>query len=128
MAGLREPLFPLRPRRERAVLDGFISNLAADRFPLEQLASPRWSSAPETIRWRRIGSDTERVTISKISFKPTSRRSSHAPAGQDRTRMCLTRGRVTCGQQTIRPGGTGFRHPQSLRMWPNLSIAAMRSV
>ena len=50
MAGLREPLFPLRPRRERAVLDGFISNLAADRFPLEQLASPRWSSAPETIR------------------------------------------------------------------------------
>jgi hypothetical protein len=29
MAGLREPLFPLRPRREGAVLDGFISNLAA---------------------------------------------------------------------------------------------------
>jgi pimeloyl-ACP methyl ester carboxylesterase len=40
MAGLREPLFPLRPRREGAVLDGFISNLAADRFPMEQLAVP----------------------------------------------------------------------------------------
>ncbi len=26
--------------------------------------------------------------------------------------MCLTRGRVTSGQQSIRPGGTGFRHPQ----------------
>ena len=26
--------------------------------------------------------------------------------------MCLTRGRVTSGQESIRPGGTGFRHPQ----------------
>ena len=54
------------------------------------------------------------VTIKKISFKPANRRSSHPPAGQDRTRMCLTRGRVTSGQQSIRPGGTDFRHPQAL--------------
>lgn len=40
MAGLREPLFPFKPRREGAVFDGFVSNLAADRFPLEQLAVP----------------------------------------------------------------------------------------
>jgi pimeloyl-ACP methyl ester carboxylesterase len=40
MAGLRDLLFPLRPRREGAVLDGFVSNPAANRFPLEQLAVP----------------------------------------------------------------------------------------
>jgi pimeloyl-ACP methyl ester carboxylesterase len=40
MAGLRELLFPFRPRREGAVFDGFVSNLAADRFPLEQLVVP----------------------------------------------------------------------------------------
>jgi hypothetical protein len=33
-------LFPLKPRREGAVFDGFVSNLAADRFPLEQLTVP----------------------------------------------------------------------------------------
>lgn len=33
-------LFPLKPRREGAVLDGFVSNLAADRFPLGEIAVP----------------------------------------------------------------------------------------
>lgn len=33
-------LFPLKPRREGAIFDGFTSNLAADRFPLEQLTVP----------------------------------------------------------------------------------------
>ncbi len=33
-------LFPLKPRREGAVFDGFVSNLAADRFPFEQLTIP----------------------------------------------------------------------------------------
>jgi pimeloyl-ACP methyl ester carboxylesterase len=33
-------LFPLKPRREGAVFDGFISNLAADRFPFEEIAVP----------------------------------------------------------------------------------------
>src|ERR1017187_5656694 len=51
------------------------------------------------------------VTIKKISFKPTNRRSSHPPAGQDRTRMCLTRGRVTSGQQSIRPRWHRFSAP-----------------
>jgi pimeloyl-ACP methyl ester carboxylesterase len=40
MAGVRELLFPFRPRRNGAVFDGFVSNPAADRFPLEQLAVP----------------------------------------------------------------------------------------
>jgi pimeloyl-ACP methyl ester carboxylesterase len=33
-------LFPLKPRREGAVFDGFVSNLAADRFPFEEIAVP----------------------------------------------------------------------------------------
>jgi pimeloyl-ACP methyl ester carboxylesterase len=33
-------VFPLKPRREGAVLDGFVSNLVAGRFPLEQLTVP----------------------------------------------------------------------------------------
>jgi pimeloyl-ACP methyl ester carboxylesterase len=40
MAGLRDLLFPFKPRREGAVFDGLVSNPAADRFPLEQLAVP----------------------------------------------------------------------------------------
>jgi pimeloyl-ACP methyl ester carboxylesterase len=40
MAAIRELLFPLKPRRDGAVFDGFVSALAADRFPLEQLTVP----------------------------------------------------------------------------------------
>jgi pimeloyl-ACP methyl ester carboxylesterase len=40
IAASRDLLFPLKPRREGAVFDGFVSNLAADRFPLEQLTVP----------------------------------------------------------------------------------------
>jgi pimeloyl-ACP methyl ester carboxylesterase len=32
--------FPLTPRKAGAVFDGFVSNLVADRFPLEQLTVP----------------------------------------------------------------------------------------
>jgi pimeloyl-ACP methyl ester carboxylesterase len=32
--------FPFKPRRDGAVFDGFVSNLAADRFPLEELTVP----------------------------------------------------------------------------------------
>jgi hypothetical protein len=32
--------------------------------------------------------------------------------GQDRPGTCRTRGRAASGQRSIRPGGTGFRHPQ----------------
>lgn len=35
MAAIRKLLFPFRPRRDGAVFDGFVSNLAADRFPLD---------------------------------------------------------------------------------------------
>ena len=37
---MAEFLFPLKPRREGAVFDGFVSNLAADRFPQEEIAVP----------------------------------------------------------------------------------------
>jgi pimeloyl-ACP methyl ester carboxylesterase len=37
---MADMLFPLKPRREGAVFDGFVSNLAADRFPLEEIAVP----------------------------------------------------------------------------------------
>lgn len=40
MAASRELLFPLKPRRDGAVFDGFVSNLVADRFPFEQLTVP----------------------------------------------------------------------------------------
>jgi pimeloyl-ACP methyl ester carboxylesterase len=40
LKGIRELLFPLKPRRNGAVFDGFVSNLAADRFPLEELKVP----------------------------------------------------------------------------------------
>ena len=54
MAGLRELLLPLKPRREGAVFDGFVSNLAADRIPLDHLAVPTLVSAQGMIRWHRI--------------------------------------------------------------------------
>jgi hypothetical protein len=40
LTSIRELLFPLKPRCNGAVFDGFVSNLAADRFPLEQLKIP----------------------------------------------------------------------------------------
>ena len=40
MAQMRKLLFPFKPRRDGAVFDGFVSNLAADRFPFEQLTVP----------------------------------------------------------------------------------------
>lgn len=40
MASIRELLFPLKPRRDGAIFDGFVPNLAADRFPLEELTVP----------------------------------------------------------------------------------------
>lgn len=40
IAAARELLFPLKPRRDGAVFDGFVSNLVAGRFPLEQLTVP----------------------------------------------------------------------------------------
>ena len=55
------------------------------------------------------GSDTARETIRKISFKPTSRRSSHLRSGQDRPGAYRTLQRALQG---LCPGGAGFRHPQ----------------
>jgi hypothetical protein len=54
-------------------------------------------------RRAKPSTDTARMTIKKISVKPTSRRSSHAPAGGA--------GRAAYGQRSIRPGDTGFSAP-----------------
>jgi pimeloyl-ACP methyl ester carboxylesterase len=32
--------FPLKPRKQGAIFDGFVSNMVADRFPLEELTVP----------------------------------------------------------------------------------------
>jgi pimeloyl-ACP methyl ester carboxylesterase len=40
IAASRNLLFPFKPRSDGAVFDGFVSNLAADEFPLEQLSVP----------------------------------------------------------------------------------------
>jgi pimeloyl-ACP methyl ester carboxylesterase len=40
IAHSRELLFPFRPRRDGAVFDGYVSNMVADRFPLEELTVP----------------------------------------------------------------------------------------
>ena len=45
----------------------------------------------------------------KISFKPTSRRSSHVRTARDRLARHWKR---DCALQSICPGDTGFRHPQ----------------
>jgi pimeloyl-ACP methyl ester carboxylesterase len=45
--------FPLRPRKAGAVFDGFVSNLAADRFPLEQLAVPTLIVSAADDPWAR---------------------------------------------------------------------------
>ena len=40
MVANRELIFPVRPRREGAIFDGFVSNMVADRFPFEELTVP----------------------------------------------------------------------------------------
>lgn len=40
MVPTRELLFPVKPRREGAIFDGFVSNVVADRFPFEELSMP----------------------------------------------------------------------------------------
>ena len=54
-------------------------------------------------RRHKPSSDTTRDTMRKMSFKPTSRRSSHPQQGQHRPAPRRT-------QRGIRPGGAGFRH------------------
>lgn len=67
-AGLNQ-LFPLKPRREGAVFDGFVSNLAADRFPLEQLTVPTLviSAEDDTLAPYRFASQaTDRIPGAKL--------------------------------------------------------------
>lgn len=56
MAGLRELLFPLRPRREGRSSTASSPIWLPTGSHWSSWGSPRWSSAPGMIRWRRTGS------------------------------------------------------------------------
>ena len=99
---------PVRPRQTRMSawpLALSHSELMAQHKDLGVLPPP----LPPRQAQQRHGT----VTIKKISFKPTSRRSSHALAGQDRPGMCRTRGRAVSGAsgQVAQVFGT-HRHVQ----------------
>jgi hypothetical protein len=67
MASIRELLFPPQPPRDGAVFDGSISNLAPDRFPLEQLTVPTLIiSARGTITSPFAGSLPRRRSASRV--------------------------------------------------------------
>jgi hypothetical protein len=70
---------------------------------------------PPRLPPRQARTDTARVTTRKISFKPTSRRSSHASPSQDLPARHRSPGRADAVSQSICPGGAGFRHPQGHR-------------
>jgi hypothetical protein len=60
----------------------------------------------------------------KISFRPTSRRSSHAQPGADRPTGHLAQAPSGGVSPRICPGGKGFRHPQDEDSYiPNIAIA-----
>jgi hypothetical protein len=63
----------------------------------------------------RPSTDTARVTTRKISFKPTSRRASHASQNQDLAARHRSRNRADGVPQSICPVGAGFRHLHHLR-------------
>jgi hypothetical protein len=69
------------------------------------------SSFHHASRRDRPSTDRARVTTRKISFKPTSRRSSHASSNQDLPARNRSRDRVDGVPQSICPRRR-FRHPQ----------------
>jgi hypothetical protein len=64
-------------------------------------------------------------TVRKISFKPTSRRSSHLRTSQGRVAPHWTRDRAL---QSICPGDTGFRHLQSASPGGHFSKKTVRPI
>jgi pimeloyl-ACP methyl ester carboxylesterase len=50
---LSELQFPLRPRKQGAIFDGFVSNLVADRFPFEELTVPALIISAADDHWAR---------------------------------------------------------------------------
>jgi pimeloyl-ACP methyl ester carboxylesterase len=63
--GFGELLFPLKPRREGAVFDGFVSNPVATASRCKSWRSPRWSSPPSTTHSRPIHSRSRRQNASQ---------------------------------------------------------------
>jgi pimeloyl-ACP methyl ester carboxylesterase len=45
--------FPLKPRKQGAIFDGFVSNMVADRFPLEELTVPTLIVSAADDPWAR---------------------------------------------------------------------------
>ena len=131
MAGLRELLFPLRPRREGAVFDGFVSNPAAGRFPLEQLRAARTCSCTSarsrvaaTAAWRKGRRSSS--TSPKARRDPRRKTSGSSPDASAASALPDAaqppgRGRYTGPR---RPGGSarlspGYRLPAGHRAWPS---------
>jgi pimeloyl-ACP methyl ester carboxylesterase len=55
LGAVSELQFPLRPRKAGALFDGFISNLAADRCPLEQVTVPTLIVSAVDDHWAPYG-------------------------------------------------------------------------
>jgi pimeloyl-ACP methyl ester carboxylesterase len=66
---VRDLQFPLRPRKAGAVFDGFVSNLVADRFLLEQLTVPTLIVSAMDDHWAPYGyavTAAERIPGAKL--------------------------------------------------------------
>jgi pimeloyl-ACP methyl ester carboxylesterase len=48
-----EQQFPLKPRRQGAIFDGFVSNMVADRFPFQELTVPTLIISAADDHWAR---------------------------------------------------------------------------
>ena len=80
-------------------------------------SSPRISASfHHDARRDSLSSDTARETIRKISFKPTSRQSSHPPPGRHRLPAQVPDAAPSRRREKyICPGGISFRHVQASR-------------
>ena len=97
------PVRPRQPRMNARPLTQGHRELMAQHQDLSFL--------PPRLPPRQPSTDTARVTTRKISFKPTSRRSSHASPNQDLPARHRSRDRADGVPQSICPGVAGFRHP-----------------
>jgi len=101
-------------KQSEPVRSGHVSRAGA-RGRSRRTTASRWRSSRISASFHQSSlrdnpsSDMTLDTIRKISFKPTSRRSSHVRTCQGRLCRRSTRDRA---RQSICPGDTGFRHLQ----------------
>jgi pimeloyl-ACP methyl ester carboxylesterase len=75
--------FPLKPRRLGAVFDGFVSNLVADRFPLEELTVPALIVSAVDDPWARHSYAVETAARISGARLVTIQRGGHLFLGHD---------------------------------------------